>query len=324
MRSARLASPAAIPAFGALLCAGAFILSVLAPLATYTCTLAFFGLPHVLAELRYVGRRFAGRWPWALVGAVGALLACVVALRIGGLLGAVPTGTGRVAELALVLTMSALALPILWRRGPSRALIGGALIAAVAVGVAVDPLITAVILAGLHNLTPVGFIAEGAAPDRRRRLLGLALIAFVALPLLIASGGAYQGLTAALPPALEWSPLAGGHLADHLSVYVPSPWVQSPWALHVFSAFVFTQCMHYAVVIHGLPRLTEDAGPRWPVAVALIIAGAVAGWMFLGDFGGGRRIYGVIAAVHAWVELPILLALAAGSADEGTSSLTAK
>ena len=38
--------------------ATAATLSVIAPLAVYSLTLAAFGLPHVLSELRYVDRRF--------------------------------------------------------------------------------------------------------------------------------------------------------------------------------------------------------------------------------------------------------------------------
>jgi hypothetical protein len=37
------------------------------------------------------------------------------------------------------------------------------------------------------------------------------------------------------------------------------------------------------------------------------LAGAVAFVAFVADFAGARAWYGVIAAVHAWVELPVLL-----------------
>ncbi len=42
--------------------AASFAASVAAPVAVYTVTLAAFGLPHVLAELRFVDLRFSGRW----------------------------------------------------------------------------------------------------------------------------------------------------------------------------------------------------------------------------------------------------------------------
>lgn len=282
-------------------------LCVALPLAVYATTLAAFGLPHVLAELRYVARRFGGRWPRRAVAATLALLAAIVALRVAALTEALPAAFTRPVELALVAALAALTLPALWRRAPARALLGGALIAAVAGGAAAAPITTAVILAGLHNLTPLGFIAE-AAPDRRRAL-ALAALAFVALPLLIASGLPYAALAALGSLAPEWSPLPAGPLAAHLGVYLPAAAHAEPWALHAFSAFVFLQCAHYAAVLHALPRLAGDPRPaRLRLGAALALIGALTLAAFARDFTASRALYGVIAAVHAWIEVPVLLA----------------
>lgn len=282
--------------------------AVAAPLATYTVSLAALGLPHVIAEMGYVRRRFSGRWPRPAVVAVVALLAVVVALRISALLGLASAAILRPFELAAVAALAGVTLPLLWRRGAARAVVGGAVVLAVGLGAIVDPLLTAVILAGLHNLTPLGFVAE-ASPDRR--LLFGALLAFVAVPALIATGLPLDGLVAAGAHALEWSPLGAGALSDHLAVYVPRSWLDRPWAVHVFSALVFAQCMHYAAVMHLLPRLAGGR-PSLRVAVGLAVVGGLTLWAFTHDFGGSRRLYGVAAAVHAWVEVPVLLAALLG------------
>lgn len=291
------------------------------PLAVYATTLAALGLPHVLAELRYVARRFAGRWPRRAVAATLAILAAIIALRAAALADALPAAITRPAELTLVAALAALTLPALWRRGPARALLGALLIAAVALGAATAPITTAVILAGLHNLTPIGFIAEATTGRARRRALGLAALAFIALPLLIASGLPYAALRALAAIAPEWSPLPAGPLAAQLGVYLPAAVHDAPWALHAFSAFVFLQCAHYAAVIHALPRLAGDPPrARWRLGALLAAAGALTLLAFARDFTGSRALYGLIAAAHAWIEVPVLLAaLLAAHSNRNTS-----
>jgi len=83
--------------------------------------------------------------------------------------------------------------------------------------------------------------------------------------------------------------------------------------------------MHYVAVILFLPRLiTRRIGiaqppplapwPRWPIfawGVAGIAAAAFVVYAF--DYTTARSAYGVAAAIHAWIELPIfLLALGGG------------
>ncbi|MFN3198225.1 MAG: hypothetical protein ACE366_07375 [Bradymonadia bacterium] len=282
------------------------------PLALYTFTLGLFGLPHVIAELRYVGQRFGGRWSTTVVAVVGVLLAGVVSARVLSMLDVITSAQGRTVELSLVALLVAVSLPALWARSMLRAAAGLGLVVAVAWGTQVAPVTTAVVLAGLHNLTPVGFIAEGAPETSRRRWVTGAVIVFLALPALIATGWPYQALAPLGITALEWSPLGAGTLSDHLPVYVPAAAIDTSWAVHLFTAFVFAQCMHYAVVIHGLPRLVPGGLDR---RFSMIIAalGVVTLVAFMGDFGTSRRLYGVIAAVHAWIEVPLLLAALLGA-----------
>ncbi len=299
---------------GALLVAALFVAAVAAPLATYTGTLALFGLPHVLAELRYVGARFAPQAAPAARAAVAALLFAVLGLRgaqAAGLVSPPPA-----AELLLAGALAAVALPALARRGAGAVVVGLALVGAVAGGAALAPLETLLCFAVLHNLTPLGFLAEA---DGRRRVLALGLAVFVALPLLIASGLPWRLWTAALPAAPELDPLGAGPLAAHLGAFLPAALHDRPWALHAFAAIAFAQGMHHAAVIRVLPRYQPGAWPRWLVAgIALAGAGGLAA--FAHDFAGARRAYGALAAVHAWVELPILLAVLTPATARGRTT----
>ena len=85
---------------------------------------------------------------------------------------------------------------------------------------------------------------------------------------------------------------------------------------------VFAQCMHYAAVLHVLPRLVgappsgspPSGAPSFVLATVVLTLVLLA--LFAYDFKEGRSWYGLAAAVHAWVELPILL-LAFGSPNRG-------
>ena len=64
----------------------AAFLSVAFPLATYTLTLASFGLAHVLTEFRYVNSRFNQRLDIDLQRKIFVLILVIVNLRIAQLL----------------------------------------------------------------------------------------------------------------------------------------------------------------------------------------------------------------------------------------------
>ncbi|MCG3172525.1 MAG: hypothetical protein GMKNLPBB_00678 [Myxococcota bacterium] len=334
------------------------------PLASYMISLAVFGLPHVLGEFRYVDRRFSGRLPRWMIWPGGAMLALVVLLRILRWQGIAPGAAAAWMELALVLGLAALALPLLWERGWSRRIPGLVCLAALAAGLAWNPVFTLLGLAVLHNLTPLGFIAEGAPAGARRWWMSAGLTAFILVPLVIATGWPLRAFSRIFPVALEWSPW-DSHLSAHFGAYFPPPLHGHPWILHLFSAVVFMQLMHYAAVIHLLPGFVSretfpDAPGKSDPAAPRQGAGGVScetrgsgsgvrpgggpdsrsenvsretfskgGWIpwprgpvfwamttgltltllgyFAVDFSGARTVYGFAAAVHAWVEWPVLL-----------------
>ena len=303
--------PVAAAGSGALLLA-VFLAAVALPLATYTTALAMFGLAHVGSELRYVDHRFGGRLRGGLVVPLGCGLAGTLAVRILAMTGWLPYGGAIVLELTIVAAMTASTFVSMRRfRGAAAA------VAALLFGCAViAPVPTFLFLAVAHNLTPLAFLADALKGAERRRTLAIMAVPFIALPLLIATGLPHALLAQAGLVAPEATMFSAGTLADNLGAYVPAAWLDAPWAVNVFSAAVFAQCMHYAVVIFVLPRLIDRNARRqtilrWPNAVTFVgVMAALALALVVGfsiDYSVARKLYALAALVHGWIEIPILV-----------------
>lgn len=290
--------------------------ALIAPLWTYAVTLALFGLPHVAAELRYVDQRFGVRIGNGLLLALGGGLLGIVLLRTAAVAG-IGTATQRAAlEFAFGGCLVAALLPRLLGRGLLPAAAGTLLLAAALWLAATAPLTALVAFAVLHNLTPVGFLAERLRGPERRRALGWCLLAFGVVPIAIAAGWLPAALVA-LGVEPSWSgPPGVGELDQHLGAFVPSAWHGHRFGIDLFAAAALLQCLHYAVVLLVLPRLGGGPGVtatmfRWPSPAWF--TGLVAGCsllLFVGyaaDFGSARALYGIVAVVHAWIEVPVLL-----------------
>ena len=303
-----------------------------APLLSYTASLALFGGAHVIFELRYVEARFGDGPLRRLWAGVGLALAAVVALRLAHALGLWGGPAAAQLELGLIAALGLMCAPAVWARRRGEGVALGLGVTALCLGLLFQPLLCMVTLAVLHNWTPAAFLAEALPRASRRRALGLGLVAFVVLPIVLATGLPAAGLLALAPglatTAAGWGLPGAGPLSAHLGVYVPRPFLDADFAPALFSAVTFAQLVHYAVVIGVLPRVAPG-GPGWPAPVGLSrpsplafavgvgILSVVAAAGYLLDFGLSRRWYGVVAAVHAWIEVPaLLLALAARPAAQ--------
>ncbi|MCW5746630.1 MAG: hypothetical protein KIT36_10575 [Alphaproteobacteria bacterium] len=305
---------------GAYVAGGAIVVASLAatvalPLATYTTVLALFGFAHVASELRYVDHRFGARFGGGIFGTLGAILSLAVAARLSGTLGWLdpPVAVGLEVALGALLVGVATAR---MRRHRWAGVIG---VAALALGAVVAPFATLLCLAITHNLTPLAFLAEVLRGAQRQRVLAVASMGFVVLPLLIASGLPFAWLADLGLVAPETSLFDAGDLTRNLAAYVPASALYSDWALHAFSASVFAQCMHYLAVIGVLPRLIgRQDRPLldWPDAARFVrylaVGAAALAVGFALDYGVQRHIYALAALVHAWLELPVF-ALALGA-----------
>jgi len=285
----------------------------LAPLAAYTLILAVFGLPHVASELRYVDRRFGRRIDPGFLAVVALLLAAIVAVRASVVFRLLPADIGAPAELGGV------ALLALGCAGGAAVRKGLALAVGLTIGAGAlaAPFETSVALAVLHNFTPLGFLWQIAPRPGRGRVMTLACFAFLVLPLLAATGllrAALEGLGGVMN---GFDPLAAGPLSEQLRVYVPAPLLDGPRAADLFTASVVAQGAHYLAVIVVLPALLDRFEPHarglapWPAGPAFaalcLVAAAPTFAAFAHDFSQGRAIYGIAAAVHAWIEIPILI-----------------
>lgn len=299
--------------------AASFAASVAAPVAVYTVTLAAFGLPHVLAELRFVDLRFSGRL--ARIGpALAVLLAGALAARIAGWAGFLAPPVAAGAELLCGAGLVFVCLGLLRRRRVAVAAIGLAL----AAGAVLAPATTLLVFAVAHNWTPLVLVLDVTPKAERARRLALWAIPFVLVPALIVTG-----LPADLADRLglwlpDLSPLRAGGIENHLGVYVAPALAGGSGAVDLFAAAVFAQTMHYGAVIHLLPRLLP-AGARgripWPrpavFAAVLAVCGLVLLALFRLDFPDTRRLYGLAALIHAWLEIPVMMLMLGAVSAEG-------
>ncbi len=310
--------PSALPywpwGFVAVAALSPFIIA--APLAAYVLLIALFGLPHVLCELRYCDQRFSARLSRRMIAALAGLLALVAAVRVAQAFHVLPAAIAVELELALGAGLALTAASMMNTHRVVGAVIGLAL----AAGIAFAPIATFLLFAWLHNLTPLAFVAEIVPARERARTLLLLTVPFLLFPALIATGGPGTLLHMAfgLESASTISVFGAGHTP--FAAFLP-PVLPTIDALPLFAAAVVAQTMHYFAVIVVLPSLvgaqtarTLVPWPAWPVFYAMVAAAALLVFaLYTFAYPTARAAYGVAAALHSWVELPIfLLALGAG------------
>ncbi len=298
---------------------GALALSVTAPLPTYVLTLALFGIPHVLVELRYVDERFGARLPTvgpraALALLLAALVIVTTAQAAGvALVGQAGWRLGLLIPMVLVAVVAAGTAP-----GITARLAAASVVTALCtLGILRDPFTWLVGFACLHNLSPLLFLAERLG----RRGLWLGLPVFVVVPAAVLLASTFGSGDAGTLPA-NWVGLSRDSL---LTAFVPDG-LGDRHVLGWFRACVFLQCAHYVFVLWVLPRLGAGEGARpilaWPSRRAfgwgVLALGALSSITFLIDFGAARAHYAIPAAVHAWVEIPLLVLAVSWTSKPGS------
>jgi hypothetical protein len=267
-------------------------------------------MPHVLYEMRYVDERFGARTSRPALGVLGLLIGVIAAARILSGMQLISGTWFMPYELALG---GVLALTAAWFMRQNRVL--GALAAsAFALGATLAPIETFLVWAWLHNLTPLGFVAEITEGEERRRWLAMLSVPFFLVPALVATGVFHEAAAALLSPAWQATSAFGAGDKPLLS-FLPS----GSHDLHLFSAAVVAQAMHYVAVIVLLPQLLKEkqgsaarptlvAWPGWGAFAALVaLAAAVSFGVYAVSYADARAAYGVASAIHAWIELPVLL-----------------
>ncbi|KVT51495.1 hypothetical protein WK53_08620 [Burkholderia ubonensis] len=282
----------------------ATVLAVLAPGPLYVCALAVFGLPHVIWELGFLRSRYFARWPVGWWGVLILVLLVHAALRALAWMGKVSSEAQQVLDLlalaALMLAVAAAPKGVGWPVRLVALLSSASVWAALEWGRIGDVLL---VLALLHNFTPMVFAWDMAREDQRYQSQAQVAGLVFMLPLGVVALGAVGGWPAPLIGlGLGWldgqvpglSGAAGGTLRAAL-----------------LSAAVLAQCLHYYYVLRVLPRAEgQRTGhapvPYWLRAGTVLLTAGLAVY-FVQRFGGARQLYGVAAGFHAWLEWPLLL-----------------
>ncbi|HZS41320.1 MAG TPA: hypothetical protein VFF06_31035 [Polyangia bacterium] len=305
----REASPhARLTARASLLLLASLAATVLAPLWLLLLAPIVLGVPHVVADLRWLVLR-PGVERRVLV-AIAPPLAAMTALRVINLAGG---GSWPAVEIALggAAIAGAIAFSV-ERASTQRAAIALAAAALLIAAGLLAPRQIALWLGHAHNLVAFGLLlAWWPAPSRNRAAVALvfaacaALIALGALdPLSRAAGGFaapstgldFAGLTATLAPGLA-----------------------PTLALRLVLLFAFAQAVHYAVWLSLLPRAVAPRAPLLSslraelgtpgllVAAALALAVPACG---LFAPARTRALYLSLVLFHGWLELALIARLA--------------
>lgn len=297
------------------------------PVSVYAFSLALFGVPHALVELRWVARRYGARrtvaarvLPVLLLVALGRLLAFPLGWSTG-ISTTVELALGAGLVLCVLVPARAAAAP---GPGAPRAVGGVLVLALLAVGIVLAPVDAMLVLAILHNATPLGLVADrlrdgDSSPSARAGFAFAGGVAFVAVPLALASGAVTSVFSLPATSSTD-SDLAGANglglvLHDGLAAFTPS-FVPASRALDLLRAAAFLQVVHYVAVLLVLPllgpapaRRPSKSSPPAPRAFAVLAVGLglVFATGFVVDFREAKASYAVLAAVHVWLEFPALL-----------------
>jgi hypothetical protein len=294
--------------------------AIVFPFGTYAVTLATFGLAHVAIELRYIDSRFHHQIDRTLELRLVILLIAIGWWRCCAIFGWLAAEIAHILELGCGLGLVLLATQYLggfnWRSIFPGIILSGIL----GVGIIRDPIATSVILSIVHNLTPIGFVLERQVFKNYLAVLMCGVI-FGVMPFLIFI---WQLLHPSAPVDLASDSV-------YLSAFVASAWQKSSIAYPLFSAAVFLQCMHYTAVIGLFSQWTQDRSPTllpWfdrryfyialgAISICLLIA-------YQHDFRSTRSIYGIVASIHAWLEIPLLLLLTQQLVQQQSTKIRSK
>lgn len=302
----------------------ALLLSVFAPTLLLLAGPLLLGVPHLVADVRYLvlQPQLAGRARAVLLGGSATMLgwrvaqSCgfardegpEVALAVGMLLVATWFAAGRNASVRVGLAWGAalllLGLGLVWPR-------------AFRLG-----------FAHAHNLVALGLWVFAFA-RQRRKAAKLALLVVGAAGLLLCSPLAWFGFRLGLRQCLGLHALAA---ADTLA-----PGVQSTTlALGVVASFAFLQSMHYAVWLHAVPQeetrgnatLTFRMSTRklraelgaWGLAGAALLCVAVPAAAALGSPLAVKDLYLSLSSFHGYLELAAAAAFFVSGAPLAASS----
>jgi hypothetical protein len=309
LRSVLLEKRKRIPAMLALHAMVALVLAVLAPTLLLVVGPLLLGVPHLLADLRYlVLRPRLAKWARAWLGG-GAML--MLLLRMTSLAGF--ADWLRYEPLLAAAWVAGGAMLGAPRRRDARLLVIVALGVSLAVLAWIAPGTVRLVMAHAHNPIALVIWALLFCPARGKALAVASAIA-VATLLLVASPLAWLGFKYGVPQSFGLHAFAA---ADQLAPFARN----APLALGVVASFAFLQSLHYAVWLHAIPQeatrgegtlsfrmsyrgLHDELG-TWGLALAALLVVAVPLCGALSPL-RTQAVYLSLATFHAYLELGAL------------------
>jgi hypothetical protein len=274
---------------GTLSIAAAFIMTAGAPLWTLALGPIVFGVPHLLADVRYciVRPGLHRRVPLIVAAGVPLLLGALLSdptISLAAVAGAGVVANGSTRRRAMIVALA----------------IGAAVAMALARGTSI------LVLLHAHNLVAIGM--WWAWRDRQSRLHWLPLAAFVGLSALLWFAAPVPGLSDVAPTRLG----LGRHLGEL------APGLPTAIGARVVLLFCFAQAVHYAIWLRMVPdedrdrvttrsfgqtarALTRELG-RPVLLVAVVAAFVFAIWAAI-DLAQARSSYLRFGMFHVALEL---------------------
>lgn len=257
------------------------------PLTCYVLSLSLFGLPHIYCELSYIYDRLYPRVPRQFMGSVLLILVVLCACNLMAIF--IPVNH----YLEIALSLAFLLFVVAYIFAPS--LLALACLLLFGIAIILNPVMVFFLMAFLHNLTPWGFLKERGASQN-------AILVFIVLPIAV--------FFLAMVCAQDHFYYAQATASVYLTHYIPRQYQALPWTQSLFAAAVYLQLIHYDSTIRLLPGfMTQRIKLPW-VLMAVFAFTACA---FMYDFQMSRSLYSVFATFHAWLEVPVLLAMFAMS-----------
>lgn len=292
----------------------ALALTVLAPLWLLLIGPLVLGVPHVVADVRYllIGRT-AGvtrAAAWALLVPLGGMMVGRVVVVLGG---------PHLPALEVALGAAAMAAAVGFAPVPrALKLTGLGLVCGVAAVTLISPYDSALVVAHLHNLVALGlWLAwmRGSGPASRQ----WAVVGFFGLCVALLMAGVLE------PAALSvdaWDAPGSGLTMEEM-VWTLAPGMSPEWGLRLVLVYAFAQALHYTVWLRMVPQSQTHQPRRAPstlarawrelrldigkvgllIAVILAVLVPVAG---LFDGPGTRATYLTVVLFHGWLELAVI------------------
>lgn len=301
--------------------------SVLFPLWILILGPIFWGLPHLLASVRFThdllndrGSESEGPTRARLLKCVGLVWVAVVLSRLLQGIGGVPLffGAGQWPEV-LSMVVTVIACGTLYRKSWPRLFLAMGTLTPLVFLFWRSPLWIAGAMVLLHNAIAFVYWVRSSRSRSERRVAWIGSALFVLANILIFEG-AFDGLSPGLPSAesIDWAGMDSATLGHWI---LPASENPRDWH-HAVVAFAFGQSLHYFVWLKAIPDqlhsyavspgfrqsyqlYVKDYGTKLAHLLLLLCIAGFGMWAFLG-FEMARQLYFAFAAYHGFFEIACL------------------